>query len=84
MYRRQREEAAYYRSAFGYRMVPGVRHILPAVRAHVEADYRHWVDHVRDLYSRRRFLRSIPLNVARVLGQYAGGRKENGEPEGSP
>jgi rhamnosyltransferase len=84
MYRRHREEAAFYRSAFGYRMVPGARYVLPAIRAHVEADYRHWVHHARDLYSRRRFLWSIPLNVARVLGQYAGGRKENGEPESSP
>jgi len=79
MYRRQKIETGYYCGEFGYQIVPRLRNVPRTVYDHVRADFNYWSLHARDELSRTSMLRSIPLNVARALGQFAGTRLANNE-----
>jgi rhamnosyltransferase len=74
MYLRQREEAKYYGRAFGYRIVPTLRDVPRTAYDHIRADinYRNLQSDASATWAA--LAGSGVLNVARALGQYAGGR----------
>ena len=74
MYRRQREEAAYHGREFGYRIVPKLRDVPRTAYLHLRADMNYRSTQVDSTATLVELVGSGVLNVARVLGQYVGGR----------
>jgi len=74
MYRRQREEAEYYGREFGYRIVPTLRDVPRTAYFHIRADMNYRNTQADASATLIALAGSGVLNVARVLGQYAGGR----------
>ena len=72
-FRRQVTESTYYRRQFGYRLVDSPLHI-PVISYHLSQSDLDYARQHPERWRLRDVIRSAPLNVARVAGQYVGGR----------
>jgi rhamnosyltransferase len=73
-FRRSREEAAAFHKNFGYRLRPSFASVPATFARLVLADARFVREHPAESKGLREVIASAPLNLARMLGEYAGSR----------